>query len=177
MKNILLLVSGILVRAPVSAFMASYRVRVIDGENDDPIKDVEVYGGFVMGSRGWDNTPPANVDTRLTGSDGMCRLRGNTDEGESYFGMSKRGYYKSERGGYAVGLECRRVGGGRLDDFARRAGGRQCGDVLGCALVRFGCDLRAYRPRGHVRSWLCSCQGRIGDWSSNQWKWQLGADP
>ena len=54
--------------------------------------------GFVMGSRGWDNTPPANVDEKFTNSDGLCRLSGNTDEGRSYFGIEKDGYYKSERG-------------------------------------------------------------------------------
>ena len=80
------------------ASTATYRVRVIDSEDGSPIKDAEVYGGFVMATRGWDNTPPANVDEKFTDSDGMCRLRGNTDEGRSYFGMEKDGYYKSERG-------------------------------------------------------------------------------
>lgn len=82
----------------IHAVTATYRVRVVDSENELPVKAAEVYGGFVMGSRGWDNTPPSNVDERLTDANGLCRLRGDTDEGKSYFGIEKDGYYKSERG-------------------------------------------------------------------------------
>ena len=82
----------------ICASTGTYRVCVIDSEDGSPVKDAEVYGGFVMGSRGWDNTPPANVDRKKTDIDGMCRLSGNTDEGESYFGIRKDGYYNSERG-------------------------------------------------------------------------------
>ena len=82
----------------VCASTATYRVLVIDSKDGSPVKDAEVYGGFVMAPRGWDNTPPANVDRKKTDSSGLCRLSGNTDEGESYFGIRKDGYYKSERG-------------------------------------------------------------------------------
>lgn len=80
------------------ASTATYCVRVVDSEDGSPVKNAEVYGGFVMASRGWDNTPPANIDEKFTDSDGRCRLSGNTDEGESYFGIRKAGYYNSERG-------------------------------------------------------------------------------
>ena len=82
----------------VCASTATYRVRVVDSEDGSPVKDAEVYGGFVMASRGWDNTPPANVDRKRTDISGLCRLSGNTDEGESYFGIRKASYYNSERG-------------------------------------------------------------------------------
>ena len=50
-------------------------------------------GGGVMESRGWDNTPPANLDKKRTNERGVCQLRGETDAGESYFGVEKNGYY------------------------------------------------------------------------------------
>ena len=52
-----------------------------------------------MLSRGWDNTPLPNLDCTQTDEDGLCRVSGNTDKGESYFGTEKRhGYYDSRQG-------------------------------------------------------------------------------
>lgn len=56
-------------------------------------------GGGVMLSRGWSNTPLANLDRVRTDADGFCRVSGETDAGESYFGAGKRGiYYDSKNG-------------------------------------------------------------------------------
>ena len=52
-----------------------------------------------MLSRGWGNTPLPNLDCAQTDVDGLCRVSGNTDKGESYFGTEKRhGYYDSRQG-------------------------------------------------------------------------------
>ena len=52
-----------------------------------------------MLSRGWSNTPLANLDRVRTDADGFCRVSGETDAGESYFGAGKRGiYYDSKNG-------------------------------------------------------------------------------
>ena len=63
------------------------------------MEGAEAYGGFVMLSRGWSNTPLANLDRVRTDADGFCRVSGETDAGESYFGAGKRGiYYDSKNG-------------------------------------------------------------------------------
>ena len=85
--------------ACASASTATYCVRVVDADTGLPVKEVDVYGGFVMLSRGWDNTPLPNLDCAQTDVDGLCRVSGNTDKGESYFGTEKRhGYYDSRQG-------------------------------------------------------------------------------
>lgn len=76
-----------------SAATAKYSVYIIDSIDEHPIEDAYVYGGFVMESRGWDNTPPANLDKKRTNEKGVCQLSGKTDAGRSYFGVEKDGYY------------------------------------------------------------------------------------
>ena len=82
-----------------SASTATYRIRVVDADTGLPVEGSEAYGGFVMLSRGWDNTPRPNLDRVRTDADGFCRVSGETDAGESYFGARKRGDYYDAKGG------------------------------------------------------------------------------
>ncbi len=97
MKNSFLLI-GLVVKSMMMSLMAStakFQVQVLDADADSPIENASVSAGFVMGSRGWNNTPPANMDKALTSNDGCCQVSGTTDEGEAYCEIKKDGYYDS----------------------------------------------------------------------------------
>ena len=68
------------------ADIAKFTVSVIDDITGEPMKDVEVTAGFGVdaGWKAWTESAPIVEDVRHTDQSGLCRLKGETNTGETW---------------------------------------------------------------------------------------------
>lgn len=68
------------------ADIAKFTVSVVDDITGEPMKDVEVTAGFGVdaGWKAWTESAPIVEDVRHTDQSGLCRLKGETNTGETW---------------------------------------------------------------------------------------------
>lgn len=82
--------------------LAKFEVFVVDDKTENPVRDVEVVGTFIVnnGMLAWKGAADPNICRAKTDLDGRCTLRGKTNRGEAgcHIGIAPSGYYDNSDG-------------------------------------------------------------------------------